>query len=102
MARNLLTSSAPAQQAVGASAGQILAANPSRAELIIVNTGTVPVLLCLGQTPTATAYHVPLSPCATANDGTGGSFVCDWWTGPVEAIAPAGGGTVCATEITQP
>jgi hypothetical protein len=101
MARNLFTSSSPAQQAVGNSAEQILGANPSRTELIIVNTGTVPVFLGLGRTPTGTAYHVALAPCGTANDGTGGSFICDWWTGPVQAIAPAGGGAVCATEISQ-
>jgi hypothetical protein len=92
--------SAPAQQSVGNAAAQILAQNQNRAELIIVNTGTVPILLALGAAPTATAYHVALAPCSSANDGTGGSFVCDWWVGTVQAIAPAGGGTACVTEIT--
>lgn len=93
------TASAPAQQSVGNSASQILPQNQQRAELIIVNTGTVPIFLGLGAAPSGTAYHVALGPCSSANDGTGGSFVCDWWVGSVQAIAPAGGGSVCATEI---
>jgi hypothetical protein len=96
------TCSAPAQTAVSNSASKVLSANGSRAELIVVNTGTVPVFLGFGPAqPSATAYHVALAPCSSANDGTGGSFVCDWWEGDVYAIAPAGGGTICIGELSE-
>src|SRR5690242_13857613 len=100
-AREPFHSTAPSRQSVANTAGQIAGANASRAELIIVNVGTVPVLLALGQTPTASAYHVALTPCTTADDGTGGSFVCDYWTGAVQAIVASGTGAVCVTELTE-
>ncbi len=93
------TSSVPSQTAISNTSSTILAANPLRKESIIVNTGTTVVFLALGQTPTSTAYHVALSACSTANDGTGGTFTDSLWTGVINAICTVSG-TVCVTELT--
>lgn len=92
--------STPAQTSVGAGAGQILAANDGRRGLIIQNTGTTIIYLVLGSaTPTATVYHVALRACSVANDGNGGIYNDDAWTGAVQAIGSVGGGTVVITEV---
>ena len=52
-----ITANAVAQTTVGASSGQILAANAAAKGRSIQNTGTVTIYLGLGKTPTATAYH---------------------------------------------
>lgn len=94
------TASSPASTSVGASSSTILASNSSRKEAIVVNTGTTILYLGLGQTPTVTAYHVALSPCTIANDGTGGSYVSDLWKGAINAIGSAAGGSAVVTELT--
>jgi hypothetical protein len=99
-ARQRKTASAVAQTSVGAGAGVILAANDNRKGLIIVNTGTTIIYLGLGKTPTVTAYHYPLGACSIADDGKGGQYFDDSWTGAVSAIGSAGGGTIVITEIT--
>lgn len=98
-ANNSSTANAPSAQNVGTSSASILAANASRKECMVVNTGVNAIYLGLGQTPTATAYHVALSPCLTANDGTGGTYISDLWTGAINAIGAAAG-TVVVTEMT--
>lgn len=91
---------APAQTAVGASAGTILNENRARRGLIIQNTGTTVIYLTLGSTnPTVTAYHMALKACTNANDGTGGIYSDDSWIGQVNAIGSAGGGTIVITEV---
>jgi hypothetical protein len=91
----------PAQTSVGAGAGQILAANANRRGMIIQNTGTTTIYLSLGGVnPTTTAYHFCLKACSGANDGSGGAYVDDVWTGAVQAIGSAGGGSVVITEIS--
>lgn len=85
---------------VGAVSVVLLTANSNRKELTIVNTGTTVLFLGLGQTPTTTAYHIALSACTGANDGTGGTYISDIWKGAVNAIGSAGGGTSCVTELT--
>jgi hypothetical protein len=95
------TANAPAQQTVGTTSGSVLASNTARKKCFVVNTGSTIIYLGLGQTPTATAYHVALSPCANApNDGSGGTFNDDTWDGAISAISSAAGGTVCVTELT--
>jgi hypothetical protein len=94
------TASSPAQTSVGTSSSSILASNSARKEVIVVNTGTTILYLGLGQTPTTSAYHVALSPCATANDGTGGTYVSDLWKGAINAIGSGSGGTCVVTELT--
>lgn len=94
-------SSTPAQTSVGAVAGQVLAANVDRRGLVIQNTGTTVIYLVLGSgTPTTSVYHVALKPCASADDGLGGAYIDDGWTGAVQAIGSAGGGAIVITEIT--
>lgn len=96
---NSSTASTPAAQTVTTSSASILAANPSRKECLVVNTGTAVVYLGLGQTPTATAYHIALHPCLSANDGTGGTWLSDVWQGGINAIGAASG-TVVVTELS--
>src|SRR5271166_1471236 len=91
---------APSQQTVTSTSGSVLAANNARRELRVTNTGTVVVYLGLGQTPTSSAYHVALSACTGANDGTGGSYTSDLWKGVVNAIVASTSGTVVVTELT--
>jgi hypothetical protein len=95
------TASSPAQTSVTSTSSSILASNSLRLECTIVNTGTVQVYLGLnGKTPTATAYHIALSPCTTANDGTGGTYTTDIMKGQINAIVASTSGTVCVTELT--
>jgi hypothetical protein len=93
------TANTPAQTAVGASSSEVLAANASRVECRIANTGTTVVYIGLGQGPTMTAYHIALSGCTSANDGTGGVYASSIFKGAINAIA-ASTGTVCITELT--
>lgn len=96
-----VAASAAASTSVGASAGQILAANSARKEVCIVNTGTTTLYLALGVgNPTTTVYHLALQACVIAHDGTGGSWVSDLWTGAVQAIGSGAGGSCAVTEIT--
>jgi hypothetical protein len=95
------TASAPASTPVTSTSSSILAANSSRLEVTIVNTGTVPVYLGLnGKTPTSSAYHIALSPCTTAGDGTGGTYVSDSIKGAINAITASTSGSVVVTELT--
>jgi hypothetical protein len=94
------TSSNVAQTSQGTTAAEVLASNANRKQAVIQNTGTTVVKLGLGRTPTATAYHVALKACASADDGTGGTFVTDLWTGAINAISSASGGTLVVTELT--
>lgn len=96
-----LTSSTPAQTAVGTTAGQVLAATSARRGLIIQNTGTTILYVVLGaSTPTASVYHVALAACTGANDGKGGIYIDDAWIGAVQMIGSAAGGTCVITEVS--
>jgi len=98
------TSTAPSRQTVSGSSGEILAANGSRKGCAVQNVGTVPVYLGLGQTPTASAYHIALPACGTSNDGSSsrwdGTLSGVLWQGAVNAITASGGGAIVATELT--
>lgn len=95
------TSSAPAQTAQGTTSGQILASNTARKRAMIQNTGTTTIKLNLGATTvTQTAYHVALAAGATADDGKGGTYIDEMWTGAIQAISSAAGGTLVVTELT--
>lgn len=99
-ARQRNTASTPAQTSVGDSEGLILAANDDRKGLAIINTGTTVIYLSLGTAaPTTTAHHIPLAACSSANDGKGGAYFDDAWTGAVRAIGSAAGGSVVILEI---
>lgn len=95
------TSSAPAQVAVGTSAVQLLAANVNRKRLRIQNTGTTRIKLSFGAVnPTATVYHRCLPACGSADDGSSAPVEDQIWTGSVQAIGSAAGGTVVIEEDT--
>lgn len=95
------TTTAPAQSAVGTVAGQLLASNASRKRAMMQNTGTTVIKIALGATdPTQTAYHVALAPGAATDDGKGGVYIDEMWTGRIAAISSAAGGTVVVTELT--
>ena len=95
-----LSVSTPAQTSQGVTAGVILTANPKRKGIIIQNTGTTVIKLSFGSTlPTATAYHVALAVCTSANDGTGGIYMDDSWVGQVNALSSGAGGTMVITEL---
>lgn len=95
------TVTAHAQTAVGIVGVQLLAANASRKQVMVQNTGTTVIKLSLTDTdPTQTSYHIALKAGSAADDGLGGVFVSDLWQGIVRAISSAAGGTVVVTEIT--
>jgi hypothetical protein len=94
------TAGACANTAVTSTSSAVLAANAARREVMITNTDVVAVYVGLGQTPSATAYHVVLAPCAVAHDGSGGSFVSDVFTGAINAIAASTTGHVAIVELT--
>ena len=104
-----VTASTPAQTSVTGAAGIVLNANAAtstnptggRKGFTIQNTGTTILYFTYGATnPTTTAYHIALAACTAANDGTGGIFDEDAWTGVVRAISSAAGGTCVITEFT--
>ncbi len=95
------TVSAAAQTSQGTTAAQILASNASRKQFMVQNTGTTVIKLSFsGTDPTATAYHVALAACAGADDGSGGTYISDLYTGVVKAVSSASGGTLVVTEIS--
>lgn len=95
------TVSAAAQTTQGTTAAQVLAANSARKQFMIQNTGTTVLKFRLDATdPTQTVYHFALSACASADDGTGGVYVSDLYTGVVKAISATSGGTMVITEIS--
>jgi hypothetical protein len=92
--------STPAQTSLGATAALVLAANHRRRGLIIQNTGLTIIKFNLGAaTPTQDIYQIALKACDIANDGTGATYLDDWWQGDVTAISSAASGTMVITEI---
>jgi hypothetical protein len=85
---------------VTSTSSTVLASNVARREFTIINTDIVPIYIGLGQTPTATAYHIVLRPCTVAHDGTGGSYTSDMWKDGVNAIVASTTGHVAITELT--
>jgi hypothetical protein len=79
---------------------QVCQSNPSRKELILVNTSVTDVIkIGLGFQPTQTNYTLALTPCInTDDDGTGGIWISDMWQGSIYAIAASDGCKVNFTE----
>lgn len=93
--------STPVQVSQDATADLIIASNPARKGFTVQNTGTTVIKLALGATsPTQTAYHIALSACIAADDGLGGYYSDDTFTGDVRAISSAGGGTLVYLEVS--
>lgn len=93
----------PALTSIGTVASLISPKKPGRVLIRVQNTGTTVLYVNLSETvPTATVYHAALGGCGSANDGTGGVFEVDAWSGPVSALSSASGGTAVLTEILAP
>jgi hypothetical protein len=86
-------------QTVGVASSSICALNAARLEVTITNTGTTTIFLGLAKTPTTANYSIVLSPCTVANDSTGGTFQTHYFTGAVNAISSAAGGSCVVTEL---
>lgn len=66
----------------------LLAANGRRRQARFQNVGTTAVFLALGSTASNTdgTYFWILAPCSGSQDGYGGGYVEDLWTGPISAF----------------
>ena len=97
------TVSVPAQGSISTTAGTALADNPGFiGTRTIQNTGATVLKITLGSTvPTQTVYHYALAACTTGDDGKGGAWFSDTWSGPVQIISDAVGGTYVAAEISR-
>lgn len=95
-------SSTPAQTSIGVAAAVVLVANHKRKGLIVQNTGTTTIKINLGSTlPSQTVYQIALKGCTVADDGSGGAYIDDLWTGDVAAISSLAGGTFVMTEVVD-
>lgn len=84
----------PAQTVIGTTAALVLSADQKSKGVFVQNTGTTVVKLAFGATnPTQSVYHVALAACSVADDGSGGAYSDDAYTGEVRAISSASGGT---------
>lgn len=93
--------STPAQTSIGTAAALVLSANAKRKGFSAQNTGTTVIKLGFGATdPTQTVYHIALAACSVADDGTGGVYFDDAFTGDVRAISSGMGGTFLLSEYT--
>lgn len=93
--------SAPAQLAQGTTAATIISANADRKGFTVQNTGTTVIKLAFGSTnPTQTAYHVALAACPVADNGLGGYYSDDTFTGDVRAISSGVSGTLVTLEVS--
>lgn len=84
---------------VGQSSVQALAANPNRKRALVVNTGASTLYVREGDTAaSAETYTYPLAACGQANDGTGGRYESDLWTGAVQVFGTASGAACMVSE----
>lgn len=92
--------STPAQMTIGTNAVTILLPNPLRKCVLIQNTGATILKFNFGTvSPTATVYHYALAAGGGADDGTGGVYIDENWTGAITMISSGMGGTFVLTEI---
>lgn len=84
---------------VGLTPLQILLDNPNRTELVVTNLGTTHIYLGFGRVPTTTSYDFALAVAGVANDGTGGVWITDQYTGAVYAISDGAGGSIAIKEL---
>ena len=93
------TASTPAQTSIGTAAAVVLPADAKRKCFTVQNTGVTVIKLGFGATPTQTVYHMALQAAAGADDGSGGVYIDDSWTGVVWAISSSAGGTAVIAEF---
>jgi hypothetical protein len=86
---------------VGTSSTQLLAANAARKRLILQNVGTTKIWILFGAgSASSSNYHIALPAGGTTNDGSSPIYVDTMWTGAIQAISSAAGGSVVAEEFT--
>lgn len=80
--------------------GTVIAANANRKQLIIQNNDDEEAILRLSSGDASTsAYHVILSKCTAARDGTGGSITIDFYQGAVTGLVEANTTEVSVIEV---
>ena len=95
------TVSAAGPSTIGASSATLLAANALRKRLILQNVGTTRILILFGAgSASASNYHIALPAGGNSNDGSSAPYVDQLWTGAIQAISSAAGGSVQAMEFT--
>jgi hypothetical protein len=95
------TISAAGPVTVGTSPVTLLALNALRKRLILQNVGTTKIFILFGAgTPSSSNYHIALPAGGTTNDGSSPVYIDTMWTGQVQAIGSAAGGSVQAAENT--
>jgi hypothetical protein len=91
----------PAVITVGTTVEPLFKANPNRQEFLVQNIDTVVVYLIFTKNKGSNVvYHVALSGCTAADDGTGGSYISDLWKGDVYIVGQAAAARVVAYEMT--
>jgi hypothetical protein len=79
----------------------LLPASAIRKRFFIQNVGTTIIYLGLGAiAPTLTTYYLALPPGTVTDDGKGGTYIDELWTGEVQAISSVDGGEVVVTELS--
>lgn len=71
--------------AIVTSGGDVIASNANRKAWAIQNLGTNPLFVRLATGASSTVFHVVLKGCAVADDGSGGYFSDEVYTGVVSA-----------------
>jgi hypothetical protein len=96
---NTVSSAGP--QTIGTSSTQALAANSSRKRLILQNVGTTKIWILFGAGAASSSnYHIALPAGGTSNDGSSPIYSDTLWTGAIQAISSAAGGSLQAEEFT--
>lgn len=90
-----------ADSGIATEAGEVLPANPRRLWWGIINLKNAPVLVKLGADASAADFHVPLKGGAAVDDGNGGSFFDDTYTGVVSIAVSGGAPRVSVIEVNK-
>lgn len=98
-----LTSFSPLASSVNtpsiASSATALSANATRQSFVITNSGTNVLYVRLAASASTTVFHAALKACTTNDDGTGGTFYSDEYSGLVSIAGTSP--RYVATELTR-
>ena len=98
------TSNAPVTAtpiAVTGAAEVLAAANTDRINITIQNCGQEPLIVNLGGTASAAAYHHVLSACTADRDGLGASITIENYTGAISGFVEANSTIAAVLELTN-
>lgn len=90
-----------ADPAIVTADGTALAANPRRLWWGVINLNTAACLVKMGSGASTSSFHVPLKACTAADDGSGGAFFDDTYTGIVTIKAATGSPRVSVIEAIK-